>query len=66
MPVAEQRRRMAELDTLRIDRPLTVQERAEAESLINRLYMREYRRRYAERGHERRRRQRACSERRDE
>lgn len=44
LPVAQQAARRAELDTLRTTRLLTLAERAEAESLTNRLYQREWRR----------------------
>lgn len=43
MPVADQLRRTAELDALRLQRPLTAAEQAEADSLINRAYQREWR-----------------------
>ena len=42
--IAQQRTRRAELDTLRLRRPLTAEERAEADTLAQRLYMREWRR----------------------
>lgn len=47
--LAEQRRRVAELDAIRIDRRLTGEEQAEADRLTQRLYMRVYRQRQRER-----------------
>jgi hypothetical protein len=41
--VAQQRARTAELDRLRLQRPLTPQEQAEADSLSNRAYLRAWR-----------------------
>lgn len=43
IPVAEQHRRAAELDAIRATRALTDAERAEADNLSGRIYMREYR-----------------------
>ena len=42
--LAAQRTRAAELDTIRLSRPLTPHERTEADTLTARLYMREWRR----------------------
>jgi DNA/RNA-binding domain of Phe-tRNA-synthetase-like protein len=47
---AAQRARAAELDTIRLQRPLTVQERNEADNLADRLYMREWRRTFGRAG----------------
>lgn len=44
IPVADQLRRTRELDRLRTIRGLTAEERAEADSLAHRAYMREWRR----------------------
>lgn len=43
MPVAQQLRRMAELDALRLQRGLTASEQAEADNLAYRTYQREWR-----------------------
>ena len=43
IPLAEQRRRTIELDALRLLRPLTEAERAEADALAHRAYMRAWR-----------------------
>lgn len=43
MPVAEQLRRTAELDALRLQRPLTAAEQAEADNLADRAYHRHWR-----------------------
>lgn len=43
MPVAQQLRRMAELDALRLQRGLTASELAEADNLAYRTYQREWR-----------------------
>lgn len=43
LPVAEQRRRQAEIDALRIQRPLTEAERAEAERISAAEHMRAWR-----------------------
>ena len=42
--LAQQRTRRAELDAARLHRQLTADERAEADTLTQRLYMREWRR----------------------
>lgn len=49
MPVPDQRRRMAELDAIRLERPLTAAEQAEADRLANRAYHREWRAQQRER-----------------
>lgn len=52
MSVAAQNARREELDSLRLERPLTEAEAAEADRLTHRLYLREYRAQRRERfGH---------------
>ncbi len=43
MPVPDQVRRLAELDAIRLERPLTAAEQAEADTLTNRAYHRHWR-----------------------
>ncbi|NLR72841.1 hypothetical protein HGI47_18355 [Novosphingobium sp. ERN07] len=50
MPVAQQLRRTAELDALRLLRPLTAAEQAEADNLADRAYQRQWRARQREYG----------------
>lgn len=50
IPIADQRRRAKELDDLRLSRPLTDAEAAEADNLAHRLYLRERRARLAAMG----------------
>ena len=52
MPLADQRRRMAELDAIRLQRGLTAGEQAEADRLAHRAYMRAWHAQQA--AHERR------------
>ncbi|MFN3553424.1 MAG: hypothetical protein ACK4UL_09975 [Novosphingobium meiothermophilum] len=42
MPVPDQVRRLAELDAIRLERPLTAAEQAEADTLTNRAYHRQW------------------------
>lgn len=48
-PLTAQRARTAELDRIRLQRPLTASERAEADNLAHRAYMRARRAQQAER-----------------
>lgn len=50
IPIADQRRRAKELDELRLQRPLSDEEAAEADNLAHRLYLRERRARLAAMG----------------
>lgn len=43
MTLADQRRRSAELDAIRMQRKLTPEEQAEADNLVQRAYLREWR-----------------------
>lgn len=49
MPVPDQVRRLAELDAIRLERPLTAAEQAEADTLTNRAYHRQWRAQQRER-----------------
>lgn len=48
MPVAEQLRRTAELDAIRVQRRLTTEEQAEADNLTMRAYYRAHREKVAD------------------
>jgi len=49
IPIADQRRRTAELDAIRCRRPLTFAEQAEADRLANAAYLRAWRAQQADR-----------------